>query len=191
MNDTCKLAMIVLAGLISSASMAQHVSGGIDESVRAAWKHDAISYLLTVTPADFSNKIEFYESNRGYDAVLAFTLNRNGCVLFGENEWVCMISHSAHDNPKVGDIVLAVDSLSAIYQIETHICGGTAFFLGFDMSAPANTAEFFAKFKGDKVGRFWEMLPLLEYGGSGKINRVGKPQELTPSLVGSPVPKDS
>ncbi len=156
--------LIITAVLISCLRMdsvqAQHTGFMIDPVAREKWKSEAISFLKTASPADFSNEIEFYESNRGYDAVLAFIVPGSAYVRFSEGEWVCIVAHSAHDNASIGDMVLAIDHCGAIYQIDTHVCGGTANFLGFDMFMPANTVEFFAKFKGDKIGCYWKLVSL-------------------------------
>jgi hypothetical protein len=139
---------------------AQHEFMIVSDEARSNWIAEAETYLQSiVNPEDVGNKIEFYESNRMEDAVLAFRIDGQGYVRFGENDWVCIVTHSSHTDGAIGDVILARDQPGVIYEIKGHVCGGSVFFLGFNMAKPSNSAEFFTWFKSDRRDQWWTPRP--------------------------------
>jgi len=151
------VALLFGSGSFPVISSGQHSYAVISEELRQKWIEDAVAFLQQVNHQEFVNEIEFYESNRGENAALACRVYETGILRLGDQGWICFVTHSLHQNQQVGDIVLAVDQDRNIYEIDSHVCGGTAFFMGQDMTTPTNSAQFFAWFNSDKHNSKWQL----------------------------------
>jgi hypothetical protein len=108
------------------------------------------------------DEITFFESNLGYDAVLACRLVDRGFMRLSETNWICFVANSGHVNPSVGDIILAIDQSGNVFYINTHVCGNLSLFVGVDMKKPLNSDDFFARFPGETKGSEWIKLNIAD-----------------------------
>jgi hypothetical protein len=84
-----------------------------------------------------------------------YRLQGSGYIRFDNGEWIYLISNSAHDNEKVGDITLAMDNKRRFYINEGHVCGGIIHFTTQQVIKKLSSDEFFRHFVSDQENADW------------------------------------
>ena len=158
---------ICLATLLPAFAFGQHDNHATSETARQQCIDEGMAFLKGKSPANFSNEIQFYEVVLGNTQALGCRIYDSGFLRLNENEWICIVTHSAHQDPKIGDVILAMDQNGEFHISANHVCGGVAYFHGKSLVAPTNNAQFFAEFEGYAKDGKWHSLPehpLVPYG---------------------------
>jgi hypothetical protein len=78
-----------------------------------------------------------------------------GFIKFDNENWICFISHSSHNNEAIGDVTLARDSFGRFYVNYGHICGGVISFKTNVFTKSLTSKVFFENFVSDSDGKSW------------------------------------
>ena len=73
----------------------------------------------------------------------------------GEN-WIYIVTASAHDSPEIGDLSLAIDNHQSIYLNNGHVCGGIINFESRQLRELKTSQDFFRYFVSDTDYEAWE-----------------------------------
>jgi hypothetical protein len=79
---------------------------------------------------------------------------RKVSFLNGDTVLICL--HSVHQDPKVGDVSIAMDSKNNVYVNFGHICGGMINFERMSLVPPQNMADFTENFVSDTDDEKWK-----------------------------------
>ncbi len=79
---------------------------------------------------------------------------RKVSFLNGDTVLICL--HSVHQDPKVGDVSIAMDSKNNVYVNFGHICGGLINFERMSLVPPQNMADFTENFVSDTDDEKWK-----------------------------------
>jgi hypothetical protein len=155
------LSMLFMLAVCLSTVHAQHISTNISAVVQHAWVTNATAQLRTKKPGDGGTQTPIFDLKHFELNQLGCKISHNTYLLIGEDNWIYFTLHSAHDNPLVGDIVLAVDQDGNIYQSNAHVCFGTSGFRSEGLEVPVSSKDFFARFySNDPDKHRWEKLDL-------------------------------
>ncbi len=128
----------------------------VSERQQNRWIRNSIRELKKFSPEKCQNPIEprVIELSDYYRKSFRLA-GGEGCILFSNGDWIFMVSNSTHDNPRIGDITLAIDSNGRIYKNEGHVCGGIIHFVN-NVKMETDTANcFFDHFKSDTDNMGW------------------------------------
>jgi len=160
-----RLRMIIITAyactIMPGLAAAQHVSTNINKAVRLQWIQGAAAFLKTVKPEPPVKQVEIHDLKHFERDQLACTLSAQCYIRINETNWIFFILHSAHSNPEVGDLILAIDQNGELYHSDAHVCGGTSSLRTHDLVMPISSTDFFARFlsRGSGDGR-WTKLNL-------------------------------
>lgn len=141
--------------------VAQHANTNFNEIIRNTWITNAAAYLKTVKLEPPAKSVEIYDLKHFERNQLACSLTVECFVQINSTNWIIFLLHSAHSNPEVGDIILAMDQHGDFYHCDAHVCSGSASLRSDDLVMPISSADFFARFRsrGSDDGR-WTKLNL-------------------------------
>jgi hypothetical protein len=150
---------IGLAALLPAFASGQHGDHATSAVARQRCIDEGMAFLKNKSPADFTREIQFYEVVLGNTSALGCRVYDSGYLRLNDNEWICIVTHSAHQDPEIGDVILAMDQQGEFHISANHVCGGIAHFQGKSLVAPTNNARFFAEFEGYAKDGQWHSLP--------------------------------
>lgn len=97
-----------------------------EQDNRQAWKRQTISYLKTISPAHSPQTAKI--RSRPEANIFEYEIEDEGLIKISATEWIYLKAHSADKDrpgqPKIGDMVLAIDQDGNLYQNDGHVCGG-------------------------------------------------------------------
>jgi hypothetical protein len=130
----------------------------IDQQVKDTWIRETAIMLTQLSGPAEGQIIEkqVTEMEGFYQA--GYRVQGSGYISFDNGEWIYLVSNSAHDNEKVGDITIAVDNRGRMYLNEGHVCGGIIHFITNDKTETETGDGFFRHFISDTDNRGWESI---------------------------------
>jgi hypothetical protein len=153
--------LLVYYGVALEVSAAAAAPGGkgVANELRDAWTSAAIERLLAVGTDDCTNVIEPRVVELDDFFQMSFRLNQDGgCIFFPNGDWIYLVSHSWHEDARIGDLSLAIDSQKRIYYNDGHVCGGIIhFYIGFETQVNSSQ-DFFQLFMSDCDDCKWYLL---------------------------------
>lgn len=79
----------------------------------------------------------------------------SGLVEMGTNGWVYLVLRSSHQDPAVGDVILAIDDRGRLLESSGHVCGKVAHFVSAEKRAAEDPDDFFERFRPDPDRAPW------------------------------------
>lgn len=126
----------------------------IDSTKRIAWIEHSIDSLLR----NFSNidlkKVEIYQRQREEQLYLTCRIINAGYITAGIDTCYLFL-FSSHQNPAVGDVIIAISDKRKVYVNNGHVCGGIVHFQSFKISKPSSFQEFIAHFSPEISPSIW------------------------------------
>ena len=115
--------------------------------------------LRSFQPAGETPRVEpvIYDSSETRGA--GYRILGEGLIDMRTNGWVFIRLKSAHDQPAVGDVMLAIDHQGLIYENSDHVCGQVAHFESVEKMAASDPEDFFARFHSDISHQKWIKQP--------------------------------
>ena len=147
---------IILTGLLLLSPAFQaftqsHAGQEIVETQRKRWIKKSVRQLKS----DFSamsceNPIEPRVVDIEGLYLKAYRLNGpEGCIYFPNGDYIYLLAHSSHNDPKIGDVTLAIDRHKQIFINTGHVCGGIINFYIDTESEIISSQDFFELFMSD------------------------------------------
>ena len=88
---------------------------------------------------------------------VSYRIHHQGKIKFSNDEEIVILTHSAHENPEIGDVVMAFANDGSIYINKGHVCGGMIHFISHSLSIPPDKDEFFQHFFSDTDDEKWKI----------------------------------
>lgn len=88
------------------------------------WINATANELLNINP-DISYKkaaVKATETDNGVRLSVRI-MKEGGWINLPKGNWIYIVTTSAHNNPEIGDISLAIDNRKNIYFNAVHVCG--------------------------------------------------------------------
>ncbi len=149
--------MISIPALASESDA--HGAHEINDEARNAWIRQKALDLKSYQPGSDQHEIPWQQSYRVDAYVTGCRVSKSGILRMGTSEWVYVETSSSHDQPEVGDVIIAIDSKGNLYQHHGHVCGGIINFRSTDTEIPSSSEDFFRKFTDDVQEMPW--IPLV------------------------------
>ena len=86
---------------------------------------------------------------------LSYRIHKKGKIRFSNGDIIAVHLHSAHEDPEIGDVVVAFANDGAQYLNEGHVCGGMIHMIRQSAIIPSNKEEFFEQFFSDTDDEKW------------------------------------
>ncbi len=129
-----------------------------DHQEREKWIRETVIILKKLSgPAD-EQIIEKKVTELDGFFQAGYRVQGSGYIRFDNGDWIYLVSNSAHDNEKIGDITLAMDNKRRFYINEGHVCGGIIHFVTNDKIAVRAATDFTEHFISDTDDAGWKNL---------------------------------
>jgi hypothetical protein len=156
-----RLVFIAVGIFFAAILFAQEKHTALQVSIpkRNQWIKEQSAMLKKFKPTAATEKAVINENEVTNGINLSVDINYKGYLVTKDSGWIYFITHSAHNNPKVGDITLAIDNSKNIFMNEGHVCGGYVSFRALNFKEINSVSDFFQYFNcGDKNGE-WKKVP--------------------------------
>lgn len=152
-----RLTLTLITAFLCSVVSAQHTDDDkFSASEQQKWLKNAASEMARFIPDISAGPIIPHISETDNFYQITYRLDGKGWVKFAGGKWIYMISSSAHANPEVGDITLAMDNNKKFYTNKSHVCGGIIHYQCLKKIKIKSPADFFKNFEGDTDNIPWE-----------------------------------
>lgn len=127
----------------------------IDTSLQAKWIAQAVADLKR---EDVKYQ-EIFLVDRSYENFvrMEYKVSDNGVIKFKDGSFLKIITHSSHDNPKIGDMTCAINDKGRIYIHQGHNCGGIIRFMIDRKIDVVGVDDFINQFYSDIDGSTWTL----------------------------------
>ena len=143
------LTVIVVTALFGCAT--RHIDPTARE-VQDAWVAATVQKLQSFRPSPETRRVEL-----GYSDAYGIPGNEGSALIeFGANGWVYVLTHSSHNDERIGDISIAIDNTGALWENLGHVCGGIRF--GGRDGGGAKSPEEFFRHCPELLGSKWKRL---------------------------------
>ncbi len=152
-----RLTLTLIIAFLCSAASAQHTDGSkLNIAEQQKWLEKTASGMAQFIPDSSAGPIipHITETDDFYQ--ITYRLEGKGWIKLASGKWIYMISSSAHANPEVGDITLAMDNKKNFYTNKSHVCGGLIHYQCLKKIKIKSPADFFKNFEGDTDNIPWE-----------------------------------
>ncbi|MBM4163450.1 MAG: hypothetical protein FJ222_03290 [Lentisphaerae bacterium] len=128
--------------------------------VRDAWIQTTATELRNFVPSSGLATGRFRPTGHKGVEALCCEINGRGLLNLGTNDWVWIVSHSAHDDPNIGDVSIGVCQGGRLYKNEAHVCGKQLRLVSTNgLALPASSEQFFRLFLDEIDDKPWIPLP--------------------------------
>jgi hypothetical protein len=136
----------------------KHAASQVSAKKRNKWMKEQSVKLNNFQPIATTEKAEIRENELmdGSGTRLSVEIRNKGYLVTKDNGWIYFVAHSAHENPKVGDITLAIDHNKNIFMYTGHVCGGYISFGSEHLKEINNVHDFFQYFTTDEKNDGWK-----------------------------------
>lgn len=149
------IAILLMCCLWQSVVYSQHQGEAADPAARKAWVKATVKILKTE-----ANRAAFSIAEpRIIDLpdlqLVSYRVQGDIRIACTDGGWVYIRPHSSHENARIGDVSVAVDSRGRAYVHFGHICGGSIRFSSERVHPPATPEDFFLHFLDDEEDKPW------------------------------------
>lgn len=137
----------------------------VDAAARAIAVESMIHELRRFAPTEATPRVEVVLHEASVNRRAVYRIWGEGWIDMGGNGWVFIRVASSHDDPHVGDVILAIDDRGRIFENASHVCSTVAHFTSTEKLAAGNPDDFFGRFAADVTREPW--LPRLSETESG------------------------
>jgi hypothetical protein len=137
----------------------KHTASQVSIPKRNQWIKEKSAMLKKFKPNAVIAKAVISENEVTNGINLSVDINDKGYLVTKDSGWIYFITHSAHNNPKVGDITLAIDNSKNIFINEGHVCGGYASFRALNFKEVNSVSDFFQYFNSEEKNGQWKKVP--------------------------------
>jgi len=151
-----RLTLTLIIAFLCSAVSAQHTDEAkFSAKEQQKWLKKSASEMARFIPDSSPGPIipHITETDDFYQ--ITYRLEGKGWINFANGAWIYMISSSAHTNPEVGDITLAMDDKKHFYINKSHVCGGIVHFQCRKRIILKSPNDFFNNFESDTDNIPW------------------------------------
>lgn len=134
----------------------------VDEQIRNHWVQQTLTYLADPSNTNEFKRMEWKETHQEGNYQKSTRLVQNGILYFQDGSYLKMIAHSAHENPEIGDITLAMDSGGRMYVNTGHVCGGIIHFITHKKLSNCRIRHFVKHFVSDTDDQRWKKISIQE-----------------------------
>jgi len=144
--------------LVSSLLLySQNINGPLAISHQEQWIDSTINQLQASLPV-FEKAVPLMPLL--YDLpdkpAVKYKIRGNGLIRCENGGWIYLLTHSAHEDPVVGDVTIAITGKGEVYINFSHICGASQNFRSSERKLPSSPGDFFNRFVSDIDGMGWE-----------------------------------
>lgn len=151
-----RLTLTIIIAFFCSIVSAQHTDAAkLNPAEQQKWVKKTASEMVQFNPDSSALLIVPHITETDDYYQITYRLDGKGWINFASGEWIYMISSSAHANPEVGDITLAMDNKKNFYTNNSHVCGGIIHFQCLKKFEIKSPADFFKNFEGDTDNIPW------------------------------------
>lgn len=143
------LLLIGMLGIALQPAFAQHESTNVNVAVRQEWLQGALDRMTAFRPGPETTRIDIFDLKHFERNQLACTVLPSCYVKIGDTNWVYFVLHSAHRDPEIGDLALAIDQDGSVFECKAHVCGSTSGFITDSLEMPLTSKDFFKLFYSD------------------------------------------
>jgi len=153
--------------LRDSSAAYTHVDHSLtDQKEKETWIREAAIKLNQLSgPAD-GQIIEKQVTDMEGFYQAGYRLHGSGYISFDNGEWIFLVSNSAHDDARIGDITIAIDNHQRMWINEGHICGGIIHFISGRKEFEEGAGNFFTHYLSDTDDKAWKSLCLESISSS-------------------------
>jgi hypothetical protein len=129
--------------LISRRARNKWIKNKVREMKSATWdKNIALADFTTIDTDEVKlNKVRISDCNKLY---------------FDNKDTILICIHSVHENPRIGDVSIALLNRKKVYVNFGHVCGGLIRFESFRIHNPESGLHFFSKYISDTDELKWK-----------------------------------
>ncbi|HOY32074.1 MAG TPA: hypothetical protein PKW80_09365 [Bacteroidales bacterium] len=140
---------------------AQHTdTAKFSPAIQQKWLEQTASRMIDFIPDTLSGLLKPVTNVFEDYFMFSFRLKDSGWIKLENARWICLISSSAHSNPEVGDITIAMDDKKHFYTNKSHVCGGVVHFQCRKRIILKSPEDFFNNFEGDTDNMPWEYVTI-------------------------------
>ena len=122
------LFFLTLLAILSQAN-AQHADNSlINIEKRNEWIQSTSKELKNIKPGDSYKKVDLKITEYNNKVKHSVRILKEGMLDLPNGNWIYITTSSSHNNPEIGDIILAIDNKRRIFYNEGHVCGGIIHF---------------------------------------------------------------
>ncbi|HNZ43741.1 MAG TPA: hypothetical protein PLI16_05595 [Bacteroidales bacterium] len=157
-----KLFFVLLSFLFNRNDVtAQHTdSTKISPALQQKWLEQTASRMIDFIPESSTALINPVINDFEEFYMVSFRLIDSGWIKLKNDQWIFLISSSAHSSSEVGDITIAMDNKKHFYTNNGHVCGGIVHFQCRKKIKLKSPSDFFNNFLSDTDGKPWKSLIL-------------------------------
>jgi hypothetical protein len=145
---------IVWAGSVTADG--QHAFSEPSPSERNAWLVQALAELEAFVPGDDDLPVVARPLILDGSTTFVYRIQGSAAFLaFPDHSWARLLLTSVHDQPRIGDAILAIDHLGRVYENAAHICGGIVHFSSQNEGEALSAEDFFARFSDQTYRTPW------------------------------------
>ncbi len=152
------LIVCIIIGINFSTYSQHHNHSQINGDIRLAAIDQMVKELKNILPDETHESLSFEKIRQENGIKYSIRLFEKGFLRLSGTDWIYFLSSSAHNNPDVGDITLAIDSKGKIFENSGHVCGGIIHFETVKIGVPATSNDFFEFYESDTDGVKWKKL---------------------------------
>ena len=147
---------ICLFSITTLVAQEKHTASQVSAQKRNQWIKEQSAKLKKIKPTTTTEKAALNENEVTDGIRLTVDINDKGYLVTKDSGWIYFITHSAHKNPQVGDITLAIDHNKNIFMNEGHVCGGYISFGAVNFKEVTSVNDFFQYFTSDEKNGGWK-----------------------------------
>ena len=141
--------------LPTSLSAQRHSRIEVKPAARKKWVRQTRRVLKQISPHTASERVPVWTQNIDGLIKQSYSVESAGLILFEADDWVYVALHSSHDNPKIGDVAIAIDQDGNQYYHLGHVCGGAIDYETTSEKLYTTSEEFFQHFEDSIDERSW------------------------------------
>jgi hypothetical protein len=151
------ITFILLAGF--EFAFAQHTNESlIVPEKRNGWIQAAAKDLMNKTPDSALQKTSVTELGIEDKIRLSVRVQKQAWIDLPGGNWIYIVTNSSHDDPKIGDVSVAIDNRQNLFYNDGHVCGGIIHFETTKLKKLNTGKEFFTNFVSDTDDMMWKKL---------------------------------
>lgn len=127
----------------------------VNKEKQNVWIRNTVDSLISTKLDENFDILSHHLTELDEYKMISYRVNKSGKLLFHGGEYCIIYVHSAHEDPEIGDVSVALTMDGIIYINFGHVCGGIIHFVHMSTDIPKKPAEFFDVFSSDTDDEKW------------------------------------
>ncbi len=133
-----------------------HSSVKVIENKRIIWVNNMIDSINIISDSE-EIEISIPTITDIQDSkMISYRIYQKGKIVFPDGKFIVLVLHSAHGDPEIGDVALAVQKDGFVYINFGHVCGEMVHFVNYSTEIPVSAIDFFKSFISDTDDEKWK-----------------------------------